>query len=435
MKEVIVIGAGLAGSEATYQLAKRGYKVKLYEMRPVKYTSAHKTDGFAELICSNSLRAAGIENAVGLLKEEMRRLDSLIMKAADATRVEAGGALAVDRDAFSKYITDAIKALKNVEIINEEVKKIPDGPVIIASGPLTSDELHEEIAKLLGEGYMYFFDAVAPIVTYDSIDMNKVFLASRYNKGEAAYLNCPMTKEEFDKFYDFLITAEKVVSHDFEMKVFEGCMPIEEMALRGRQTLLFGPMKPVGLDDPKTGRWPYAVVQLRQDNFAKSLYNLVGFQTHLKFPEQKKLLQLIPGLENANIVRYGVMHRNTYINSKKLLNNGYQLLKNPNIFFAGQMTGVEGYVESAASGLIAGINMARYLEGKENLNLNSKTAIGSLSNYISNHEGIESPDSFDPMNVNFGIFDSLEKNVYKKERKKAYADRALLELNKIIEEL
>lgn len=435
MKEVIVIGAGLAGSEATYQLAKRGVKVKLYEMRPSKFTSAHKTDGFAELICSNSLRAAGIENAVGLLKEEMRKLDSLIMKAADATRVEAGGALAVDRDAFSKYITDTIKDMENVEIINEEVKSIPNGPVIIASGPLTSDELHEEIAKLLGEEYMYFFDAVAPIITYDSIDMGKVFLASRYNKGEAAYLNCPMTEEEFNKFYDFLVSAEKVESHDFEMKVFEGCMPIEEMALRGKQTLLFGPMKPVGLDDPKTGRWPYAVVQLRQDNFAKSLYNLVGFQTHLKFSEQKKLLQLIPGLENANIVRYGVMHRNTYINSKKLLNNGYQLIKNYNIFFAGQMTGVEGYVESAASGLIAGINMSRYLDNKPNLVLNSKTAIGALANYISYHEDVMSPDSFDPMNVNFGIFDSLDKNVSKKERKKAYAQRALLELDKLIEKL
>lgn len=434
MKNVIVIGAGLAGSEAVYQLAKRGYNVKLYEMRPMKMTSAHKTEGFAELICSNSLRAAGIENAVGLLKEEMRRLDSLIIKAADATRVEAGGALAVDRDAFSKYITDTIKNMKNVEIIYEEVTKIPDGPVIIASGPLTSDSLHIEIQNLLGENYMYFYDAIAPIVTYDSIDMNKVFLASRYNKGEAAYLNCPMNEEEFNKFYDFLIHADKVIPHDFEMKVFEGCMPIEEMALRGRQTLLFGPMKPVGLDDPKTGRWPYAVVQLRQDNLAKSLYNLVGFQTHLKFGEQKKLLELIPGLEKANIVRYGVMHRNTYINSKKLLNKGYQLIKNPNIFFAGQMTGVEGYVESASSGLIAGINMARFLEGKDILDLDATTAIGALANYISYHAEIEQPDTFEPMNVNFGIFNALEGKVYKKERKMAYAKRALENLNKILDE-
>lgn len=434
MKNVIVIGAGLAGSEAVYQLAKRGYNVKLYEMRPMKMTSAHKTEGFAELICSNSLRAAGIENAVGLLKEEMRKLDSLIIKAADATRVEAGGALAVDRDAFSKYITDTIKNMKNVEIIYEEVTKIPDGPVIIASGPLTSDSLHIEIQNLLGENYMYFYDAIAPIVTYDSIDMNKVFLASRYNKGEAAYLNCPMNEEEFNKFYDFLIHADKVIPHDFEMKVFEGCMPIEEMALRGRQTLLFGPMKPVGLDDPKTGRWPYAVVQLRQDNLAKSLYNLVGFQTHLKFGEQKKLLELIPGLEKANIVRYGVMHRNTYINSKKLLNKGYQLIKNPNIFFAGQMTGVEGYVESASSGLIVGINMARFLEGKDILDLDATTAIGALANYISYHAEIEQPDTFEPMNVNFGIFNALERKVYKKERKMAYAKRALENLNKILDE-
>ena len=434
MKNVIVIGAGLAGSEAVYQLAKRGYNVKLYEMRPKKMTSAHKTEGFAELICSNSLRAAGIENAVGLLKEEMRRLDSLIIKAADATRVEAGGALAVDRDAFSKYITDTIKNMKNVEIIYEEVTKIPDGPVIIASGPLTSDSLHIEIQNLLGENYMYFYDAIAPIVTYDSIDMNKVFLASRYNKGEAAYLNCPMNEEEFNKFYDFLIHADRVIPHDFEMKVFEGCMPIEEMALRGRQTLLFGPMKPVGLDDPKTGRWPYAVVQLRQDNLAKSLYNLVGFQTHLKFGEQKKLLELIPGLEKANIVRYGVMHRNTYINSKKLLNKGYQLIKNPNIFFAGQMTGVEGFVESASSGLIAGINMARFLEGKDILDLDATTATGALANYISYHAEIEQPDTFEPMNVNFGIFNALEGKVYKKERKMAYAKRALENLNKILDE-
>lgn len=434
MKNVIVIGAGLAGSEAVYQLAKRGYNVKLYEMRPMKMTSAHKTEGFAELICSNSLRAEGIENAVGLLKEEMRKLDSLIIKAADATRVEAGGALAVDRDAFSKYITDTIKNMKNVEIIYEEVTKISDGPVIIASGPLTSDSLHIEIQNLLGENYMYFYDAIAPIVTYDSIDMNKVFLASRYNKGEAAYLNCPMNEEEFNKFYDFLIHADKVIPHDFEMKVFEGCMPIEEMALRGRQTLLFGPMKPVGLDDPKTGRWPYAVVQLRQDNLAKSLYNLVGFQTHLKFGEQKKLLELIPGLEKANIVRYGVMHRNTYINSKKLLNKGYQLIKNPNIFFAGQMTGVEGYVESASSGLIAGINMARFLEGKDILDLDATTAIGALANYISYHSEIEQPDTFEPMNVNFGIFNALERKVYKKERKMAYAKRALENLNKILDE-
>ena len=436
MKEVIVVGAGLAGSEAAYQLAKRGIKVHLYEMRPIKMTPAHQTGGFAELICSNSLRAAGIENAVGLLKEEMRRMDSLIIRAALATKVEAGGALAVDRELFSEYITNELKTHPNIEIHYEEVKQIPDGPVIIASGPLTSDELYDDIAKLVGYDYMYFFDAVAPIVTYESIDMNKCFLASRYNKGEAAYINCPMNKEEFEAFYDFLIHAEKTESHDFEMKVFEGCMPIEEMALRGPQTLLFGPMKPVGLDDPRTGRWPYAVVQLRQDNKAKSLYNLVGFQTHLKWGEQKKLLALIPGLEHAEIVRYGVMHRNTYINSTKVLNNGFQLRENNNIFFAGQMTGVEGYVESAASGLIAGINMARHLEGKPNLKLDAKTAIGALANYISYyHNGEEGVDKFDPMNVNFGIFEPLNINVKKKERKAAYATRALAIIDELIKEI
>ncbi|MBR6515502.1 MAG: methylenetetrahydrofolate--tRNA-(uracil(54)-C(5))-methyltransferase (FADH(2)-oxidizing) TrmFO [Bacilli bacterium] len=436
MKEVIVVGAGLAGSEAAYQLAKRGIKVHLYEMRPIKMTPAHQTGGFAELICSNSLRAAGIENAVGLLKEEMRRMDSLIIRAALATKVEAGGALAVDRELFSEYVTNEIKNNPNIEIHYEEVKQIPEGSVIIASGPLTSDELHEDIAKLVGYDYMYFFDAVAPIVTYESIDMNKCFLASRYNKGEAAYINCPMNKEEFEAFYDFLIHAEKTESHEFEMKVFEGCMPIEEMALRGPQTLLFGPMKPVGLDDPRTGRWPYAVVQLRQDNKAKSLYNLVGFQTHLKWGEQKKLLSLIPGLEHAEIVRYGVMHRNTYINSTKVLNNGFQLRENKNIFFAGQMTGVEGYVESAASGLIAGINMARHLEGKPNLYLDAKTAIGALANYISYyHNGEEGVDKFDPMNVNFGIFEPLNINVKKKERKAAYATRALAIIDELIKEI
>ena len=431
--KVNVIGAGLAGSEAAYQLAKRGYKVDLYEMRPKKMTPAHKTEGFAELICSNSLRGASLENAVGVLKEEMRMQGSLIMEAADATKVEAGGALAVDRELFSEYITSKLKNMDNINIIYEEVTTIPEGPTIIASGPLTSDTLHKAIEEYLGFGYMYFFDAIAPIVTASSIDMNKVFLASRYNKGEAAYLNCPMNKEEFDRFYDYLISAECVVPHEFEMKVFEGCMPVEEMAKRGRQTLLFGPMKPVGLDDPRTGRWPYAVVQLRQDNKIKTLYNLVGFQTHLKFGAQKELLSLIPGLEKAEIVRYGVMHRNTYINSSKLLNNGYQLKKNKNIFFAGQMTGVEGYVESASSGLIAGINMARMLEGKDNLPLDSTTATGALVNYISNSHGIDGADHFDPMNVNFGIFAPLEERVTKKSRKSAYGTRAIEKMKELIE--
>ncbi len=429
MKHVTVIGAGFAGSEATYQLAKRGYEVTLYEMRPGKMTPAHQTGGFAEMICSNSLRAASIENAVGLLKEEMRQFDSLIMKAADETRVEAGGALAVDRTKFSDYITNTLKEMNNVTIINEEVTKIPEGPVIIASGPLTSDSFHKEIGKLLGHDYMYFFDAVAPIVTKESIDMSKAFIASRYNKGEAAYINCPMNKEEFEAFYDFLIHADAVIPYEFEMKVFEGCMPVEDMAKRGKQTLLFGPMKPVGLDDPRTGRWPYAVVQLREDNKEKTLYNIVGFQTHLKFGEQKKLLALIPGLEHAEIVRYGVMHRNTYINSPKLLNKGYQLIKDPNIFFAGQMTGVEGYVESAASGLVAGINMARVLDGKSILDLDSTTALGALACYISTPH-VE----FNPMNVNFGIFTPLSDATKKKERKLAYANRALLKIKEYLKD-
>ena len=424
LMKVTVIGAGLAGSEAAYQLAKRGIAVDLYEMRPFKMTPAHQTGLFAELICSNSLRAASIENAVGLLKEEMRMLDSLIMKAADANKVEAGGALAVDREAFSKYITDYLSSHPLIHIIKEEVTEIPDGPVIIASGPLTSEALHQQIEALVGE-HLYFFDAVAPIVTAESIDMDKVFLASRYNKGEASYLNCPMNKDEFDAFYDYLINAESVVSHEFEMKVFEGCMPIEDMAKRGRQTLLFGPMKPVGLDDPKTGRWPYAVVQLRCDNAAKTLYNLVGFQTHLKFGAQKELLKLIPGLEHAEIVRYGVMHRNTYINSPTLLNPGYQLKKNPRIFFAGQMTGVEGYVESASSGLIAGINMARFVEGEALLPLNSNTSIGSLACYVATPNA-----NFVPMNANFGIFNSLE-TVKKQFRKAEYAKRSLAEIKEL----
>ena len=430
MQTVTIVGAGLAGSEAAYQLAKRGIKVKLYEMRPKKFTSAHKTSGFAELICSNSLRAASIENAVGLLKEEMNRIGSIIMEAAYATKVEAGGALAVDRDLFSEYVTNKLRSMENIEIINEEITSIPDGACIIASGPLTSDALHQEIVKLVGD-HLYFFDAVAPIITYDSIDMNKVFLASRYNKGEASYLNCPMNKEEFDKFYDYLINAEVVLPKEFEMKVFEGCMPIEDMAKRGKQTLLFGPMKPVGLDDPRTGRWPYAVVQLRQDNATKTLYNLVGFQTHLKFGAQKELLKLIPGLENCEIVRYGVMHRNTYMNSPKLLNVGYQLKKRPNLFFAGQMTGVEGYVESASSGLIAGINMYRYLNDLPLLNLNYRTSIGSLASYVAN----PSVENFVPMNANFGIFEAFTKSSPKKSRKAMYSQRALEELDNLLKEI
>lgn len=428
-KIVNVIGAGFAGSEAAYQLSKRGIKVKLYEMRPKKTTGAHTTGNFAELVCSNSLRAKGLTNAVGILKEEMRLMGSLIMEAALATEVEAGGALAVDRELFSKYITNKLENDPNIEIVRTEVTKIPEGPTIIASGPLTSDALSDAIKNRYTEQNYYFFDAIAPIVDASTIDYDKVFLASRYNKGEAAYLNCPMNKEEFEKFYDYLIHADTVIPADFELKVFDGCMPIEDIAKRGPQTLLYGPMKPVGLDDPKTGRWPYAVVQLRQDNKIKTMYNIVGFQTHLKYPSQDKLLKLIPGLENAKILRYGVMHKNTYLCSPKILKNTYQTVDNDELFFAGQMTGVEGYVESASSGLIAGINMANMLNGLPLLNLDAKTANGALANYITTAD----VNDFVPMNVNFGIFEAIiDSKVNKKNRKEAYATRALEEINKII---
>lgn len=425
-KIVKVIGAGLAGSEASYQLAKRGYKVYLYEMRPYKTTGAHQTGDFGELVCSNSLRASSLENAVGLLKAEMELLDSLIIRAAKATQVQAGGALAVDRNAFSEYITRELESNDNITIIREEVTSIPDGPTIIASGPLTSSVLAEEIKKYFGnQEYLYFFDAVAPIVLEESIDFSKVYLKSRYDKGEAAYLNCPMTESEFDRFYDFLINAETHELHDFEMKVFEGCMPVEAMAKRGRETLLFGPMKPVGLEHPETGKRPFAVVQLRQDNLAHTMYNLVGFQTNLKWGEQKKLLSLIPGLEQAEIVRYGVMHRNTYLCSPRLLEVGYQTKKRADLFFAGQMTGVEGYVESAGSGLIAGINMARYLEGKPLLELDATTTLGALANYIVKAD----PKNFQPMNINFGIMEALTFPNHKSDRKRLYKERALNKVN------
>ena len=433
MKEVNVIGAGLAGSEATYQLIKRGIKVNLYEMRGSgKSTPAHKTDMFAELICSNSLRAKATTNAIGLLKEEMFRIDSLIMKSALANEVEAGGALAVDRVGFACYITDYLKGHPLVNFINDEVKEIPTCPTIIASGPLTSDALSENIKKLFSSEYLYFFDAVAPIVTEASINKDIAYLKSRYDKGEASYYNCPMNEEEFNRFYDFLINAEKAESHEFEMKVFEGCMAIEEMAKRGKETLLFGPMKPVGLTDPNTGKRPYAVVQLRQDDAAKTMYNIVGFQTHLKWPEQKKLLQMIPGLENCEIVRYGVMHRNTYIHSPGLINKYYQTINRKDLFFAGQMTGVEGYLESASSGMVAGINMARLLEGKDLIDFSRQTSIGALQNYIS------IPNSnFVPMNANFALFESLDdtlinRKMKKIDRKQMYATRALNKLDEIL---
>lgn len=418
--KVNVIGAGLAGSEAAYQLAKRGIRVRLYEMRPNKFTEAHRTEGFAELVCSNSFRSAAIENAVGLLKEEMRMLDSLIMKAADATRIEAGSALAVDRKQFSDYVTSCLSNMEGIEIIREEATSIPEGPTIVATGPLTSREFAEAIKEFCGEEYLYFFDAVAPIVTEESINKEIAYLKSRYDKGEAAYYNCPLTKEEFDVFYENLIKAERVQPRDFELKVFEGCMAIEDIAVRGKETLLFGPMKPVGLADPRTGKEPYAVVQLRQDDAAKTMYNIVGFQTSLKFPEQKRILRMIPGLENCEIVRYGVMHRNTYINSPKILNKYYQTKKRKELFFAGQITGVEGYLESAASGLLAGLNMARLMQGRPLLDFTRKTGIGALANYIS------SPNkNFQPMNVNFGIFESLEGKMSKAKRKQAYAERSL----------
>ena len=423
MTQVTVVGAGLAGSEAAWQIAERGIKVKLYEMRPVKMTPAHRGGQFAELVCSNSLRSASLTNAVGVLKEEMRRLHSIVMKAADRHAVPAGGALAVDRESFSEEITQTLSRHPNIEIYHEEITELPEGPTVIATGPLTSKTLSEKLKALTGEEYLYFYDAAAPIVEKDSIDMEKVFVQSRYDKGEAAYINCPMTEEEFDRFYEALIQAETAPLKDFEKEIFfEGCMPVEVLAKRGKKTLLFGPMKPVGLTDPRTGKQPFAVVQLRQDNSAGTLYNIVGFQTHLKWGPQKEVIRMIPGLENAEIVRYGVMHRNTFINSPKLLLPTYQFRKNDQLFFAGQMTGVEGYVESAASGLIAGINAARLVKGEELMVPPRTTAIGSLAHYITHTD----PKHFQPMNANFGLFEALPKRIRnKKERAEKYAERAL----------
>ncbi|WP_167628065.1 FADH(2)-oxidizing methylenetetrahydrofolate--tRNA-(uracil(54)-C(5))-methyltransferase TrmFO [Listeria valentina] len=432
-KTVNVIGAGLAGSEAAWQLAKRGIKVHLYEMRPVKQTPAHHTDKFAELVCTNSLRANGLTNAVGVIKEEMRMLDSIIIKAADLASVPAGGALAVDRHEFSGYVTEQVKNHPLVTVFNEEVTEIPEGPTIIATGPLTSEALAEEIRKVTGEDYLYFYDAAAPIIEKDSIDMDKVYLKSRYDKGEAAYLNCPMTQEEFTAFYEALISAETAELKSFEKEIFfEGCMPIEVMAKRGIKTMLFGPLKPVGLEDPKTGKRPYAVLQLRQDDAAGTLYNMVGFQTHLKWGEQKRVFQMIPGLENAEIIRYGVMHRNTFINSPKAMQNTYQLKTRKDLFFAGQMTGVEGYVESAASGLAAGINAARFVSGEEPVVFPRESAIGSMASYITS----TNTKTFQPMNVNFGLFLELpEKIRAKQERNAKLAERALEAIKSVAEEL
>ena len=426
-KKVTVIGAGLAGSEASYQLANRGFNVTLIEMRPVQSTPAHKTDKFAELVCSNSMRSNSKENAVGLLKEEMRMLDSLIIKCAEATSVPAGGALAVDRDAFSEMVTKTIHNHPNITVVHEEVTNIPSGPTIIATGPLTSDALSNSIKELIDEEYLYFYDAAAPIVELESINMDVCYKKSRYDKGEADYINCPMTEEEFNHWYDELINADAVEVKEFEMKVFEGCMPFEEIARRGRQTLLFGPMKPVGLETPD-GKRPHAVVQLRQDNQEGTLYNIVGFQTHLTFGEQKRIIRMIPGLEKASIVRYGVMHRNTFINSPKLLTRNYQLRQRDDLYFAGQITGVEGYVESAGSGIIAAISLARKLEGKEEVFFPTTTIIGSESYYVST----AAVSSFQPMNANFGILEALGYKHRKKERKALYMKRSIEVLSDFI---
>lgn len=426
-KEVVVIGAGLAGSEAAWQIANSGVRVKLYEMRPKKMTEAHQTSDFAELVCSNSLRGNSLTNAVGLLKEEMRRMNSVVINLADETSVPAGGALAVDRENFSKKITEKIKNHPNITIIYEEVCKIPEEKiVVIATGPLTSESLAKEIQKFHDSQGFYFYDAASPIVEKSTINMKKVYLKSRYDKGEAAYLNCPMSKNEFMTFYEALIEAEVAPVKTFEKEIFfEGCMPIEVMGKRGMKTLLFGPLKPVGLEDPKTGKKPYAVVQLRQDNAAASLYNIVGFQTHLKWGEQKRVFRLIPGLEKAEFARFGVMHRNSFLNSPELLEETYESRRRKGLFFAGQMTGVEGYVESASSGLVAGLNAAS-LAKNENLKIFSKTtAIGAMAHYITH----TSSKHFQPMNANFGIIDELPQRIKdKRARYEALAKRALADL-------
>lgn len=420
MEKVNVIGAGLAGVEATYQLIKANIPVRLYEMRPQKMTDAHKSAYFAELVCSNSLRADGLNNAVGVLKEEMRMHDSLIMRFAKLYQVPAGGSLAVDRIGFSKAITDFISSHPLVEVVHEEVCDIPTGPTIIASGPLTSTPLSQSIAQLLNKDYFYFYDAAAPIVTKDSINFDIAYYKSRYDKGDAEYINCPMNEEQFDHFYEELMKAEVVKPKDYEEKFFEGCMPFEEMARRGKQTLLFGPMKPVGLEKEGEKR-SHAVVQLRQDNAIGTLYNIVGFQTHLKWGEQERIIHMIPGLENAHIVRYGVMHRNCFICSPRYLKATYQCVLRDDLFFAGQMTGVEGYVESAQSGMIAGMNMVRLLQNKELLVFPRETVMGALAYYITHGD----EDDFQPMKANFGILPDLKERVKKKERKNAYAMRAI----------
>ena len=426
-QEAIVIGAGLAGSEAAWQLAERGIRVRLIEMKPQKRTPAHAADTFAELVCSNSLRSDAVTNAAGLLKEEMRLIGSVIMSCADAHRVPAGSALAVDREGFSRAVTEKLQNHPLIEIVSQEMDHIPDEPVIIASGPLTSDALMNPVRDLLKAEDCYFYDAEAPIVTAESIDFSKAYRKSRYDKGTADYVNCPMTREEFDRFYEAVINGATAPLHSFEKEVyFEGCMPFEVMARRGRETLLFGPMKPVGLEH--NGVRPYAVVQLRQDDAEASLYNIVGFQTHLTWGAQKEILRLIPGLENCEIVRYGVMHRNTFINAPNCLRETYQAKVRDDLFFAGQMTGVEGYIESAASGMLAGINMAHYLKGEPLVTPGPETMIGAMAYYITHAD----PNHFQPMNANFGIF-HLKENVRKSERKEAMAKQALARIRELVD--
>lgn len=429
MKKVTVLGAGLAGCECAWQLAKRGIEVRLFEMKPNKMTPAHSSEYFAELVCSNSLRSDGLTNAVGLLKAEMRKMGSLIMESADSNRVAAGGALAVDREGFSRYITDKIKSCTNIELVSEEATDFPEGELVVATGPLTSDALAEKLEKLCNCTGLHFYDAVAPIVTLESVDMDSAFFASRYDKGTADYVNCPMNEEEYKAFVKELVSAKEAPVHGFDDGgVFEGCMPVEVMARRGEETLRFGPLKPVGLRDPRTGKENYAVVQLRRDNADGTIYNLVGFQTHLTWGEQKRVFSMIPALKNAEFVRYGVMHRNTYLNSPQLLDRYYRLRSEPRISFAGQMTGVEGYVESAASGMLVGIETAARLLELEPVNFPQETAIGALGLYISGG----SVGDFQPMNINFGIITPLGYRVKGKRNKNAEISARSL---KIIDEL
>ena len=430
---VKVIGAGLAGCEAAWQLAQRGIQVQLYEMKPNKMSPAHHSTDFAELVCSNSLRGDRLENAVGLLKEELRRLGSLILACAEETRVEAGGALAVDRQGFSALVTEKIRSHPNITVVNQEVTQVPEGPVIVATGPLTSDALSDAIGAYFGNTqYLHFFDAAAPLVTAESVDMNSAWWASRYDRGNADYVNCPMDKEQYEAFVRELVSAQEAEVHGFEDKnVFEGCMPVEVMARRGFDTLRYGPLKPVGLMDPKTGKEPYAVVQLRLDNAAGTVYNLVGFQTHLKFPEQKRVFSMIPALKNAEFVRYGVMHRNTFLQSPKLLDRWYADRRNSLVAFAGQMTGVEGYVESTASGYLAAVAMAAKVQGRPIPEFPRETAVGALGLYISD----ESVSNFQPMNINFSIISPLEKRIRKKaEKNLAIAQRSLEIIDRMAEQ-